>query len=204
MLMIFESLFNKITRKLKTMLSFFVFQYLRIIKYKILSNCKKVEGKPKFNQPALIAGQGMIFFGNKVTIGVSSSPLYYNGYAYIEARKEFSKISFGENVWINNSCSFISEGAGIQIGDNTLMGINCEFIDSDFHELTPHKRMSGTPQTAKITIGRNVFIGSNVKVLKGVTIGDNSVIANGSVVTKSIPGNVIAGGNPAKILKDLE
>ncbi len=63
--------------------------------------------------------------------------------------------------------------------------------------------MGGAPRTAKVVIGENVFIGSNVRILKGVEIGNNSIIGNSSIVTKSIPANVIAGGNPVKILKNL-
>ena len=63
--------------------------------------------------------------------------------------------------------------------------------------------MQGIPKTGRVVIGENVFAGSNVKILKGVSIGDNTVIGNGSVVTKSIPGNVIAGGFPCRIIKNL-
>lgn len=98
----------------------------------------------------------------------------------------------------------ISEGEGITIGDKTLIGLNVEITDSDFHDLHPDRRTCGTPATAKVILGSNVFIGSNVKILKGVTIGDNSIIANGSIVTKSIPKNVIAGGIPAKIIKKID
>jgi maltose O-acetyltransferase len=60
--------------------------------------------------------------------------------------------------------------------------------------------MCGRPKTSKVTIGKNVFIGSNVMILKGVIIGDNSVIGGGSVVVKSIPENVVAAGNPCKVI----
>lgn len=122
----------------------------------------------------------------------------------MDARKENSKIVIGDNVWINNNFMIASEGKGIEIGEKTLIGLNVEISDSDFHDLHPDRRMSGTPKTAKVLIGKNVFIGSNVKILKGVTIGDNSVIANSSVVTKSIPANVIAGGYPAKVIKQID
>lgn len=84
-----------------------------------------------------------------------------------------------------------------------MIGANCEFIDSDFHDLHPDRRFGGNAKMGKVVIGKNVFIGSNVKVLKSVFIGDNSVIANGSIVTKSIPENVVAGGIPAKVLRHL-
>ena len=143
-------------------------------------------------------------FGKNVNLGVQPSHHLYSGYGYIDARKEQSKIVIGDNVWINNNFMIVSEGEGIEIGAKTLIGLNVEISDSDFHDLHPDRRMGGIPKTAKVLIGKNVFIGSNVKILKGVTIGDNSVIANSSVVTKSISANVIAGGYPAKVIKQID
>ncbi len=140
-------------------------------------------------------------FVKNVNLGVNPSPYLYIGYGYIETRNEHSKIVIGDNVWINNNFVIISEGEGIEIGVHTIIGTNVEIYDSDFHELHPDKRMCGVPKTGKVKIGNNVFIGSSVKILKCVTIGNNSVIANSSVVTKSIPANVIAGGYPAKVIR---
>lgn len=194
----------KVKRKIKNLLGYVVFQYPRVLKYKILSNCKNVIGKAIYNQPTQLLGVGTIMFGKNVNLGVSQSPFFYSGYGYIDARKEQSKILIDDNVWINNNFNICSEGDGIEIGKDTLIGLNFEVSDSDFHDLHPDKRTSGIPKTAKVIIGKNVFIGSNVKVLKGVTIGDNSVIANSSVVTKSIPANVIAGGYPTKVIKEID
>ena len=138
-----------------------------------------------------------------MNLGVRTSPNFYCGYGYIEARSKISNIFIGDDVWINNNFIIVSEGEGIEIGDRTLIGINVEIIDTNSHDLHPSRRTSGTPETKSVTIGKNVFIGANVKILKGVTIGDNSVIANGSLVTKSIPANVIAGGFPAKVIRSL-
>ena len=145
---------------------------------------------------------GKIVFKDNVNLGVRESPAFYTGFIYIDARKQHSTISIGKNCWINNS-SLISEGKGIFIGDNCLIGSNVDIIDSNFHDLNPKKKMNGNIKTAKVVLEENVFIGSNVKILKGVTIGKNSVIANGSIVTKSIPSDVIAGGNPCKVIKKL-
>ncbi|UTF50095.1 acyltransferase [Desulfomicrobium sp. ZS1] len=193
-----------VVMKIKYKVIYICMQYPRIVKYNILSSCKDVIGKPNFIQPVMIVGKGKVFFGTKVSIGVCKSPFCYSGYTYIEARNNFSVVKFGNNVVVNNNCSFISERDGILIGDNVLIGTSCEFIDSDFHELDPDKRMNAVAKKGKVVIGNNVFLGSNVKVMKNVIIGDNSVVANGSVVTKSIPKNVIAGGNPAKILRNLQ
>ena len=200
----FSFLIRKVLSKTKSIILLTVFQYPRVIKYRLLSNCKQVTGKARFYQPTQLLGAGCIKFGSNVSLGVRRSPFHYSGYGYIESRKYNSSVFIMNNVSINNNFTIISEGEGIEIGDNTLIGLNFEVADSDFHDLHSTKRIGGTPKTAKVTVGKNVFIGSNVKVMKGVNIGDNSVIANGSIVTKSIPANVIAGGYPAKMIKNLE
>ncbi len=202
--MIINEFIFKVNRRLKNYLGYLVFQYARVLKYRLLSNCKRVVGNPKYYQPALLSGSGTIVFGKNVNLGVVQSSFFYTGYGYIEARDLKSKITIGDNVKINNNFNICSEGEGIEIGKDTLIGLNFEVSDSDFHDLQPDKRISGTPNMKKVIIGKNVFIGSNVKILKGVKIGDNSVIANSSVVTKSIPSNVIAGGYPAKVIRKLD
>ena len=197
-------LYLKILRKFKYLYGKYFIQYPRIIKYRVLSNCKRVIWKPVVIQPTQLSGDGTITFGKHVKLGFNLSPFFYNGYGYIDARTQKSIIKLGDNVSINNNPIIISEGAGIEIGSNTLIGFNVEITDSDFHDLNPNRRRSGTPKTNRVRIGENVFIGSNVTILKGVTIGNNSVIANRSVVTKSLPDNVIAGGYPCKVLKHLE
>jgi serine acetyltransferase len=201
--MLSSEIIFKMKRKLKNILAYILFQYPRILFFKFISNCSRIIGKAKINQPVQLSGMGIITFGKNVNLGVNTSPYFYSSYGYIEARKNDSQILIKDNVWINNNFIIISDGEGIEIGEKTLIGINFEVTDSDFHDLNPKKRTDGTPSTAKVIIGKNVFIGSNVKILKGVYIGDNSVIANGSIVTKSIPTNVVAGGNPCKIIKEL-
>jgi maltose O-acetyltransferase len=149
-----------------------IFQKLRILKYRLLSNCKLVIGNPKINQPVQFVGGGTILFGKNVNLGYFPSPYFYNSCIYVEARNKETKIVFGDNIYINNNCVFIAEGEGIEIGSNTLIGTNCEIIDSDFHDLNPNRRTNGKAKTAKVMIGKNVFIGNNVKIMKGVTIGD--------------------------------
>ena len=108
-------------------------------------------------------------------------------------------ITIGKNVFINSGCRFQDWG-GITIGDGTLIGHNV-VIATINHGLAPEKRHDNIP--APVTIGKNVWIGSNATVLPGVTIGENSVVAAGAVVTKDVPDNVIVTGVPAKVLKKI-
>lgn len=201
--MSFGDFLSRAYRKIWRMGCFWVFQFPRIVKYKFLSPNRKVLGKARTYQPVLIEGRGEIHFGRNVTFGVINAPFFWTGYIYIDARMPHSTIRFGANVWVNNNTRFVSEGEGIFIGDNTLIGSSCEFFDSDFHDLHPKRRMGGRPKTARVVVEENVFIGSNVTVLKGARIGRNSVIANGAVVTGRIPPNVIAAGMPARPIKSL-
>ena len=169
---------------------------MRVIKYWLLSDCKRIYGKAILNSPVLMNGLGIIEIGENVNLGIKSSPSFYNTYIYIEARSKQAAITIKKGVWINNNAIIISEGPGIIIGENSLIGHNFTAYDTDFHCLHPNKRITGVPLKGKVIIESNVFIGSNVTILKGVTIGENSIIASGSIVTKSIPSNVIAGGNP--------
>lgn len=109
-------------------------------------------------------------------------------------------ISVGNNVFINSGCSFQDQG-GIKIGDGVLIGHNVVLATLN-HDIDLRKR--GTMHPAPIVIGNNVWVGANATVVPGVTIGDGAVIAAGAVVTKDVPANVIVGGIPAKIIKQIE
>ncbi len=182
----------------------YIIKKARIMFYKLLSTCKRVEGKPILKQPILTLGRGKIVFKGKVTIGYFPSPYFFSTNAHIEARKENTEIIFGDNIIINNNFSCTAEGEGISIGDNCLIGTNVSIFDSDFHDLNPKTRFGGVAKKAPVKIGNNVFIGSNVTILKGVTIGDNSVVGSGSIVAKSIPANVVVAGIPAKVIRELK
>ena len=180
-----------------------IVQRLRIVFYKLASDCRNTTGSPKRRQPLLITGKGCVSFGRGVELGVFPSPGFYNTYAHIESRGKQASISIGDNVMINNNCFICSEGAGVTIGSDCLIGHNVQIFDSDFHHLAPDMRRTGLPATAKVIIGRNVFIGANVIISKGVHIGDNCVLGTGAIVTRSIPANTTAAGNPATVIKTL-
>lgn len=113
---------------------------------------------------------------------------------------DFGKnITVGKNVFINACCHFQDQG-GIKLGDNCLVGHNVVFATLN-HGFAPEERQSMLP--APIVVGRNVWIGSNSTILQGVTIGDNSIIAAGSVVTKDVPANTIVAGVPARFIRSI-
>ncbi len=103
-------------------------------------------------------------------------------------------IRIGRRVFINSGCRFQDQG-GVTIGDGCFIGHNAVFATLN-HDLDPSRRSDLHP--APIVVGNNVWIGANVTILPGVTIGDNSVIGAGSLVTKDVPADVIAVGSPAK------
>lgn len=111
---------------------------------------------------------------------------------------DFGKnISIGKNVFINSGCRFQDQG-GIVIGDGCLIGHNVVLATIN-HALEP--QMNRKNHYAPVHIGNNVWIGSNVTVLPGVTIGDWAVIAAGAVVTKDVEAYTVVGGIPAKLIK---
>jgi len=114
---------------------------------------------------------------------------------------EFGKnTKIGKNVFINSCCHFQDNG-GIEIGDKTMIGQNVTIVTLN-HDINPETRINATPKSVKI--GKNVWIGADCTILPGVTIGDNSVIGAGSVVTKNVPDNVVVVGNPARVIKYLD
>jgi acetyltransferase-like isoleucine patch superfamily enzyme len=179
------------------------FQRPRVWKYRVLSSCPNVSGAPVALQPVLFVGNGRIVLGDRVQFGWKRSPLFYTGYCHVEVAGPDALIELGDRTEINNNSMLKSEGAGIRVGRDGLFGAHVEIFDSDFHELHPRRRHGGKPKIAPVDIGENVFMGMSVKVLKGVTIGADSVIGAGSVVTSSIPAGVIAAGNPARVLREL-
>jgi acetyltransferase-like isoleucine patch superfamily enzyme len=105
----------------------------------------------------------------------------------------------GKNVFINFDCTFLDLG-GITIEDGVLIAPKVSLL-SEGHPIDPDNRHALVPKA--IHIKKNAWIGAGVTVLQGVTIGENSVVAAGSVVSNDVPDNVIVGGTPAKIIKEI-
>lgn len=111
-------------------------------------------------------------------------------------------IEIGENFFMNFNC-VILDGAKITFGDNVFIAPNCGFYTAG-HPLQVTPRNQGLEYAYPIRVGNNVWIGAQVCVLPGVTIGDNCVIGAGSVVTKDIPANSLALGNPCRVVRQLD
>lgn len=109
-------------------------------------------------------------------------------------------IRIGRNVFINQNCTMY-DLAGLDIGDDVMIGPNVSIITS-CHPISPSQRH--TAVIAKpIRIERNVWIGAGATIIGGVTIGENSVVGAGSVVTRDVPSNTLVGGNPAKVIRSI-
>lgn len=111
-------------------------------------------------------------------------------------------VTVGEWFYANMDCVFLDVNE-IIIGDDVMLGPRVNLLTAG-HPTDPDIRREGLEFGEKIIIGNNVWIGGNATVLPGITIGDNSIIGAGSVVTKDIPANVIAVGNPAKVARQID
>ena len=110
-------------------------------------------------------------------------------------------IEIGENFYTNHNC-VILDGAKVTFGDNVFIAPDCGFYTAG-HPIDANRRNAGLEYAYPITVGDNVWIGGGVRVMPGVTIGSNVVIGSGSVVTKDIPDNVVAAGNPCRVIRPI-
>jgi acetyltransferase-like isoleucine patch superfamily enzyme len=110
-------------------------------------------------------------------------------------------IEVGDNFFSNYNLVVLDVGK-VRIGDNVQMAPNVSIYTAG-HPVHPDSRRSGYEYGIDVTIGNDVWIGGNVCILPGVTIGDNAVVGAGSVVTKDIPANVVAAGNPCRVIREI-
>ncbi|OED59722.1 sugar O-acetyltransferase [Acholeplasma laidlawii] len=115
---------------------------------------------------------------------------------------DYGKHTFvGKNFYANFDCIFLDVNT-ITIGDNVMFGPRVGLYTAG-HPIDKDVRITGLEYGLPITIGNNIWIGGNVVVMPGVHIGDNTIIGSGSVVTKDIPSDVIAAGNPCKVIRNI-
>lgn len=163
----------------------------KYFKLKNIINSIKFSGIGSLNvvgKSPLIHGRGEIIAGKNLSLRSVSIPieLYAN---------KGARIILGNNVRINNGV-IISAQLGIYIGNNTLIADQAIVYDTDWHGIDGQET-----KISPVTIGNNVWIGTRAVILKGVKIGDNSIIGAGSVVTKNVPENSLFAGNPARYIR---
>jgi acetyltransferase-like isoleucine patch superfamily enzyme len=156
----------------------------------------KFNGFPKvyrFPDSKIIFGNNCLFNSSKnsIIVGLQKPCTFFT---FLKG----SEIIIGDNSGASGAT--IIAANSIRIGNNVMIGANSTIIDNDFHSSDPSQRTLDAIPAKPIIIEDNVFMGFNCMVLKGVTIGENSVIGANSVVISSIPKNSIAMGNPCKVI----
>jgi maltose O-acetyltransferase len=126
--------------------------------------------------------------------GIDIQPPFYCDYGV--------HILAGKNFFMNFNC-VILDCAKVTIGDNVMCGPYVQ-IYTAYHPVEASKRVEGPELAAPVTIGNNVWLGGGAIICPGVSIGDNTTIGAGAVVTKDIPANVFAAGNPCRVIRSLE
>lgn len=153
------------------------------------------------------APSSSVTIGDRVVLCSDSrfTALGVNHAVILRTLRRGAEIRLGNDVGLSGTV--ICAAQRVEIGNNGLIGANVTITDTDFHPLDPHGRRYSRDESkirsAPVRIEDNVFVGAGSTILKGVTIGANSVIGAGSVVTASIPPNVVAAGNPCRPIKSL-
>jgi acetyltransferase-like isoleucine patch superfamily enzyme len=147
-----------------------------------------------------ILGNGTIEIGDDVFIGGKNS--WQVGFRF----STDARLKIGNGVFIGYQ-NLLSVANYVEIGDGTMFAHAVSVFDNISHPLSPARRARHEPitmeETAPVIIGRNVWIGAGARILKGACIGDNSVVAAGSIVTRSVPPNTVVAGNPARVIRDI-
>jgi acetyltransferase-like isoleucine patch superfamily enzyme len=147
-----------------------------------------------------IYGNGRIRIGENTAIGGKNTWLV--GFPW----GGDAELIIGDRVEVGYQTT-LSVATRLTIGDGTIMAANVQIYDNPSHPLSPTRRLSHEPlrpdECAAVTIGTNVWVGSNAMIMRGVTIGDNSVVAAGAIVTRDVAPNTLVGGNPAKVIREI-
>lgn len=152
--------------------------------------------------PLRLALRGPVSVGKGVSFGDKGAPMIGDGAITLQTRTAQAQIVIGENCAFSNNVTIVST-LSVELGASCLIGDMVTVFDSDFHGIAPAERRSAG-KSAAVRIGSNVWLGSRVMVLKGVTIGDNSIVAAGSVVVRDIPADSIAAGVPAQVIRKID
>ncbi len=155
-----------------------------------------------FNVPVRGSGQGAIRIGDDTRLGQAVGFRLGSGEVSLYTANAHAEIVIGRNGFLNNNVS-IGAVDKVVVGDDCLLGTCVSIADCDFHDVNPKTRHQSQGPTGPVIVGNDFWLGTGVAVLKGVTIGDNSVVGAMSVVTKCIPANCVAVGNPARAVRSL-
>jgi maltose O-acetyltransferase len=159
--------------------------------------------KVGFNVPVRAGGNGCIRIGGRNCFGDGAGYRLGSGEISLYTANPNASITIGDRNFFNNNIS-IGAAEKVVIGNDCLFGGLVSISDCDFHDVQPTMRRCSQGLKRPVTIEDNVWVGYGSVILKGVTIGTNSVVGAMSVVTKSIPANCIAAGNPARIIRSLD
>ena len=177
------------------------------IKYFILPNLftktqYSYKNLPSVQQRTIFTGKGQVTIGKECSFGYKLGGFNYYGCIEIQPRYKDALIEIGDKINTNNNI-FICAANHIKIGNNTLIGQNVVIMDFEAHGINPEKR-NEVGQIGEVIIDENVWIGNNVTILKNSHIGKNTIVAAGAIVSGNFPENVIIGGIPAKIIKQID
>ncbi len=147
-----------------------------------------------------IRGNGKLIIGDEVTLS-GRSCFYFMRMGGVEPR-----ITLGSRVFVGHGCTF-SSGRSITVGNDVLIAAGVRIHDNDGHPLDPERRLRGEKisleETAEVVIENGAWIGAQAIILKGVRVGQNSIVGAGAVVTSDVPADTIVAGNPARAVKHL-
>ncbi|HZK12479.1 MAG TPA: acyltransferase [Atribacterota bacterium] len=188
---------------MKCLISIKNFWYLYLLNINKIRNKKVIIGKNcRINQKTYFTGNGLTIIEDNVSFGYKLGGNFRGSGIEIQPRKSDAKIILQKNISMNNNITIVSNES-IVIGENCLIGHDCEFLDSDGHGISPDMRRKSSGKCEPIIIKNNVWFGNNCKILRGTEIGNNCIVAAGSIVKGKFKDNVILGGIPAKVIREI-
>jgi acetyltransferase-like isoleucine patch superfamily enzyme len=177
-----------------TLLRFFWYEPLFRSQCASVGEGFQMEGLP------YIHGSGRITIGANVTFGGRPDFIFGN------RGETFPELTIGEHTYVGHACSF-AVSSSVRIGRHCLLAAGVSVADYDGHPVDAARRRAGEPTPADsirpVVIGDDVWVGANATILKGVHVGDRSVVAASAVVTRDVPADVVVAGNPARVVKHL-